>query len=331
MTLLTNKAKSLLTGGGIAAAGFAVCGAMSAAVTKKLVNTAMDRNAPLNLTQNRSRFSGSVVRATSMVEAKAAKESLEHRDSRTIEITSHDGIPLTGHWLACKSPERIILAMHGWRSSWSADFGIISDFWHQQNCSVLYAEQRGQGASGGDYMSFGLIECRDCLDWLHWINQQTGGTLPVYLAGVSMGASTVLMASALNLPENVCGILADCGYTSVHAIWKHVAEHNLHLSYNIHSPFADRLCKKKIHTGTKDYSTTEALKTNHTPVLFVHGTEDRFVPVEMTYENYQACSAPKRLFIVPGAGHGMSYFVDRPGYERETKDFWASCEKTRKP
>ena len=325
---MTNKAKTLLTGSGLAAAGLAACGALSAAVTKKLVDTAMDRSSPLDLTQDRSRFTGCGIRASSLVEAAAAKNALEQRNPQTIEITARDATPLVGHWLACKSPQRVILAMHGWRSSWSTDFGIISNFWYQQNCSVLYAEQRGQGASGGDYMAFGLMERHDCLDWLHWINRQTGESLPVYLAGVSMGASTVLMASALDLPDNVRGILADCGYTSVHAIWKHVAKNNLHLSYGIHAPFADRFCKKKIHASTKDFSTTDALKSSHVPVLFIHGTEDRFVPVEMTFENYQACNAPKRLFVVPGAGHGMSYFVDRPGYQQETKNFWSNCEQT---
>ena len=287
----------------------------------------MDRETPPDLARDRSRFTGSGIRATALEDAAAAKAALEQQPLQTIQITARDGTPLAGHWFPCETPRRVILAMHGWRSSWSADFGIISDFWNQQNCSVLYAEQRGQGASGGDYIGFGLIERHDCLDWLNWINLQTGDSLPVYLAGVSMGASTVLMASALDLPENVCGILADCGYTSVHAIWKHVAQRTLHLFYGLHASYADRLCKKKIHTGTKDYSTTEALKLSHTPVLFVHGTEDRFVPVEMTFENYQACSAPKRLFVVPGAGHGMSYFVDRPGYEQETKQFWTDCEK----
>lgn len=325
---MTHKAKTLLTGSSIAAAGLAACGALSAAVTKRLVNTAMDRSGPIDLTHTRNRFTGSGIRASALEEAVAAKDVLEHRAAKTIEITSRDGTLLVGHWVGCGAPERIILAMHGWRSSWSADFGIVSDFWHRQNCSVLYAEQRGQGSSGGEYMGFGLIERYDCIDWLRWINQNTGGNLPVYLAGVSMGASTVLMASALDLPENVRGILADCGYTSVHAIWKHVTEQNLHLLYGIHGPFADRLCKRKIHAGTKDYSTTEALKTCRVPVLFVHGTEDRFVPVGMTFENYQACRAPKRLFVVPGAGHGMSYFVDRSGYERETRSFWADCERT---
>ena len=326
MIYLTNKAKTLLTGGGIAAAGLAACSVLSAAVTKRLVDTAMDRSVPIDLTHNRSKLTGSSIRASALEEASAAKKSLEQQNGQTVRITAHDGTQLVGHWLEAEMPERIILAMHGWRSSWSSDFGIVSDFWHRQNCSVLYAEQRGQGDSGGDFMGFGLIERYDCMDWLQWINRTTGGVLPIYLAGVSMGASTVLMASALDLPENVCGILADCGYTSVHAIWKHVMEHNLHLSYGIHGPLANRMCRKKIQAGTKDFSTTEALRSCRVPVLFVHGTDDRFVPVEMTFENYQSCNAPKRLFVVPGAGHGMSYFTDRPGYERETCSFWGDCE-----
>ena len=331
MPHLTHNTKNLLTGSGLAAAGLAVCGAISASVTKKLVDTAMDRRGPIDLNRGRSRLAGSRVRATALEEATAAKAALERRNLRTVSITARDGTPLVGHWLECKTPRRVILAMHGWRSSWSTDFGIISDFWYRQNCSVLYAEQRGQGASGGEYMGFGLTERYDCLDWLNRITELTGGSLPIYLAGVSMGATTVLMASALELPGSVCGILADCGYTSVHAIWKHVAEHNLHLSYGLRAPYADRLCRKKIRAGTREYSTTEALKTGHTPVLFVHGTEDRFVPMEMTFENYQACRAPKRLFIVPGAGHGMSYFLDRAGYQAETLRFWAECEKNFRP
>ena len=58
------------------------------------------------------------------------------------------------------------------------------------------------------------------------------------------------------------------------------------------------------------------------PVLFVHGTDDKFVPVEMTYENYKACAAPKRLLIVPGAEHGMSYLINREEYQKTVLNFW---------
>ena len=61
-------------------------------------------------------------------------------------------------------------------------------------------------------------------------------------------------------------------------------------------------------------------------MLFVHGTDDKFVPIEMTYENYKACAAPRRLFIVPGAEHGMSYLTDTLGYENALQSFWADFD-----
>ena len=70
------------------------------------------------------------------------------------------------------------------------------------------------------------------------------------------------------------------------------------------------------------YSTIDAMKKCKTPVLFIHGSSDRFVPIEMTYENYRACASEKRLFVVPFASHGMSYFDDKIGYEREVLDFF---------
>ena len=58
------------------------------------------------------------------------------------------------------------------------------------------------------------------------------------------------------------------------------------------------------------------------PILFIHGTDDKFVPVRMTYENYKACNAPKELLVVPGAEHGMSYFTDKATYEETVLKFW---------
>ena len=42
----------------------------------------------------------------------------------------------------------------------------------------------------------------------------------------------------------------------------------------------------------------------------------------MTLQNYRACKAPCRLLIVSGAEHGVSYLVDREGYEAAVKEFW---------
>lgn len=315
--------KKILIGSSLVMGTLAAAGAFSYAITKKLVEIALDRKEDETVEESKRQIAGSPeISAFTKVRENAA-EKLEGSSLDTVEITAQDGIKLVGHLHFCKNAKRIIIAMHGWRSSWARDFGLIADFFYDNDCHVLYVEQRGQNNSGGDYMGFGLTERYDCLEWANWISTQEYGELPIYLCGVSMGASTVLMAAGFELPPTVHGIIADCGYTSPHAIWKHVVENNLRLYYDdMMSSIADEMCRAKIQIGSKDYSCPDALAECKVPVLFIHGTDDDFVPVEMTYENYKACTSQKRLLIVPGAGHGMSYVIDRKSYEQEVKQFW---------
>lgn len=321
--------KQLLIGSGAAVAGAVALGVVSQSITGFLMKVALDRDLPKvrNLEKARVQLSG-IAGLDSFLELRSrAGKCLEQKHCKEIHIHSYDGVELVGHWRPHPHGERIILAMHGWRSSWSGDFGMIADFWYANRCSVLYAEQRGQNNSGGACMGFGLLERFDCREWLNWICGQNEENLPVYLAGVSMGAATVLMAAGLDLPGNVRGVIADCAFTSPEAIWMHVARNNLHLSYGVRKLAVNEICKKRIQSGAGEYSTLDALKQCKIPVLFIHGTDDHFVPVEMTYENYKVCSAPKRLFVVPGADHGMSYVVNQTGYQAAIKDFWDFCER----
>ncbi len=292
---------------------------------KKLIEIALDRKLPKEIEKNKDKISGSSGLSDIAELIKVCSANLESKNLKTVNIQSEDGLNLVGHLYIPENPERIIIAMHGWRSSWSQDFGGIADFWFQNGCAVLFAEQRGQGDSEGEYMGFGMLERHDCLLWVNWVNEHIK-RLPIYLAGVSMGATTVLMTAGAELPGRVKGIMADCGFTSPEAIWKHVAESNLHIPYGLYSAIANEICRKKINIKSNDYSSVEALKNAKIPILFIHGTDDTFVPVEMTYENYKACASEKRLLIVPGAEHGMSYLIDKKGYEQTVQSFWSEFD-----
>ena len=243
---MKNVKRNILIGLGATSISAAIYSGITYYLTKNLVEMALDINAPKNIKKGKERISG--IRGFSKItsELKEFAVDLENAGCESIEIISHDGIRLVGHWYECENAKRVIIAMHGWRSSWSMDFGAISSFWHKNGCSVLYAEQRGQNNSGGDYMSFGLLERYDCLDWIYWVSERTQGLLPIYLGGISMGATTVLMTSGLDLPDNVHGVVADCAFTSPKAIWKYVVEKNLHLPYGLYSSIADDFCRKKI-------------------------------------------------------------------------------------
>ena len=319
--------KKILIGAGTAATGIGMLSAISHSISKKLMELALDREAPKAMSKKKEKLKGSKEVIEYMEDLSASADKLKSGQYEDVTTTSQDGLCLVGHWRTCENPKRVIIAMHGWRSSWDKDFGTIADFWRDNGCDVLYAEQRGQGESDGDYMGFGLLERYDCKSWIDWVNQRTDGTLPIYLGGVSMGATTVLMAAGMELPSNVKGIVADCGFTSPHAIWKHVVENNLRIPYRLHEAAISDLCKKKIQMSGEEYSTLDAMKACTVPVLFIHGTDDKFVPIEMTYENYKACRAPKQLVVVPGAGHGMSHFVDRERYESAIRDFWNAYDE----
>ena len=295
-------------------------------VANKLLKLALGRDTPNNLEKNKKKASGSGVHLEVLKEMRPLAEKLENSDCEKVEIMAHDGIMLTGHYHHCENPKRILIAMHGWRSSWSRDFGGIADFWHNNHCELLYVEQRGQNASEGEYMGFGVIERYDCKKWVEYVNERTEGELPIYLVGVSMGAATVLMASSLELPTSVHGIMADCGFTSPKAIWKHVVQNNMHIPYGLVASRIDR-SYKKIASEESSYSCEQALKECRIPVMFVHGSDDTFVPVEMTYANYKACASEKDLLIIPGAEHGMSYFVDPKKYEKKIKEFWKKYDE----
>ena len=298
------KASEKITLSLIAAASI---GCLSAYVTTKcLVDTALDRKMPTIMKRSGKAISGSKSKKTDKYREMRheAEERFKEVESKweTVGIESFDGEKLVGHLLKVDEPKRLIIAVHGWRSSPAHDFAYVSEFWRQEGCDILFIEQRGQGESGGEHMGFGLTERYDCKFWAEWAAENFD--LPIYLSGVSMGGATVLMASDLWLPEKVNGIIADCGFTSPDAIWRHVVKNNLHLGFRLKSLIANSICKHKLGMGSSSCTTVDSLKRAKVPVLFIHGSDDKFVPVEMTYENYKACRSEKRLLIVPARGMG---------------------------
>ena len=313
--------KKWLMGAGV---GLAAVSAASYALTRELVSVAVDRDCTRPVMEKaRRKFARENAQFVAHMDRMALK--LRRAPTEIVRISARDGAPLVGHWYPCENARRILVAMHGWRSRWDQSFGLVADFLHKNNCSVLYAEQRCHGQSGGEYMGLGALERYDCQSWASWAAEKS--RLPIYLAGVSMGATTVLMAAGLPLPAQVRGIIADCGFTSPEAIGRFVVKNNLHLSYAHRAAVADALCRRKNQVGLRGTSAVEALKKNRLPVLLIHGAEDSIVPVSMSYENYRACVGPKELLIVPGADHGMSYFVDKARYENTMKSFWEKYDQ----
>ena len=169
-------------------------------------------------------------------------------------------------------------------------------------------------------MTFCVRESQDVRSWIALDNPEFGPE-PVILGGVSMGATTVLMAAGGPLPENVRGIMADCGFSSPWEILAAVAKRRAHLPAFPLLYLVNFWCRLLAGFDGKEASTVQAMSRNRLPVFLAHGQADDFVPWTMTQAAYDAAPCEKELLLVPGAGHGRSYLVDRERYLQMLENF----------
>ena len=236
-------------------------------------------------------------------------------------ITSFDGLKLYGRYFEYAPGAPIELMFHGYRGSAERDLsgGVRRCF--RLGHSVLLVDQRCSGKSGGNVITFGINEHRDCLAWLKKMHERFGNDARIILTGISMGAATVMMAAGKPLPENVIGVLADCGYSSAKDIIKVVIK-QMGLPPALSYPFVKLGARLYGHFDLEETSPVEAMQNCKVPVIFFHGEDDAYVPCEMSRINYDACVSRKMLVTVPGAGHGLSYPIDKERYLNAMKEFF---------
>lgn len=240
-----------------------------------------------------------------------------------VYIKSFDGLTLHAKYFEYEPNAVVEIMFHGYRGSAERDLsgGIQRCF--ALGRSVLLVDQRTSCGSEGNVISFGINEHKDCLSWIDFALKKFGPDVKIVLTGISMGASTVLMAAGKELPSNVVGVLADCGYSSPKEIIKKCSK-DLKLPSNLIYPFIKLGAKIFGHFDLEEYTPLEAMKTCKLPIIFFHGEDDAFVPCYMSRETYAACTSPKRIVTVKGAGHGLVYLVDNEAYFNAVTDFFTS-------
>ena len=238
-----------------------------------------------------------------------------------LEITAFDGLKLHGKYYEYAPGAPVELMFHGYRGGAERDLsgGVYRCFRCGRNALVV--DQRCSGKSGGHVITFGMKEHRDCLSWVDFAVKKFGPQVKIILTGISMGASTVVMAGGRELPSNVIGILADCGYSTQKEIME-VVIRKMGLPPKLSYPFVRLAARIYGGFNLEEYSPMEALKTCSVPVIFFHGEDDDFVPCWMSRKMYDACPSRKALVTIPGAGHGLSFPVAPEEYLQKLGEFF---------
>jgi fermentation-respiration switch protein FrsA (DUF1100 family) len=267
-------------------------------------------------------------------------------DSQRVEdvwVDTGDGLSLHGYYVAAEAPVpagTVILA-HGYGGDGKQLARFAQMFHHRFAMNVLLPDARGYGLSQGEYIGFGWHERLDLLTWIRWVKERHAGAtvekaiagarearVPpgnIALFGLSMGASTVLMASGEALPPEVKVIIEDCGYTSAAEELGWRLKRQFHIPGRLYRQWllhaTSKVTMKKAGYRFEEASALEQVKKSRTPTLFIHGEADKFVPYSMVHTLYEACSAPKELYTVPGALHAQAYTADPETYKKRVIQF----------
>ncbi len=249
-------------------------------------------------------------------EASRLREVYPHE---RVEVKSRDGLRLVGDFYINENKtDKTVLCVHGYNSCGYSDFAPMVAPILAHGCNCLLIDQRHYGESEGSHTGFGLLERRDLPVWIDLVN----GYFPegkIVLYGVSMGAATVMLAGALDLPKTVVGIVEDCGFTSVRETFADVLKRLTRLPsfplVPLVSGLARLLLKLDLRTDARD-----AVAKAKVPMLFLHGDADAFIPASMCKALYEACGGEKYMHIYEGAAHAQSHYMRPEDYER---DFFA--------
>lgn len=247
-------------------------------------------------------------------------DSLSYKD---FYIQSFDNLKLhTSFYPAPIKSNKYVLGIHGFKSNPRKEFSPYIKFYHDKGYNVLLPDNRAHGKSEGKYIGMGVLDRLDCIDWTKFLVEHFGENIEILLHGISMGGATVLSASGeKNLPNQVKGIISDCGYTSV---WEQI---KLHITGYLHLPsfpflnICEFFCKHYAKYNFRTITPLKQVKKARIPILFIHGEKDALVPCSMAKELYSSCPSQKQLLLIPEAGHAESIAIDSKSYYKAIIDF----------
>lgn len=244
--------------------------------------------------------------------------------TEALYIKSRDGLSLCASFIGGGAGRGTVIMCHGFHGSPESDFAPEAEYLFSLGFDLLLINQRAHMKSEGKYLTFGALEKFDIADWCAMVTKRFPHR-PVILYGISMGCSSVLLASALpGMDGAVSGIIADCGYSDAVSEIAYVMRSKTHIPLFPALAMLRLCCRLRGHFSLSDCSPVRVVGNVCIPALFICGEEDRFVPIKNTTENYNAYKGEKTLLTVPRAAHASSCLADRERYNSALR---ALCEK----
>ena len=222
-------------------------------------------------------------------------------EERKAIINSFDGTELVGEQVI-QGGHRWVIIVHGYHSDHTAmyDYG---GYYFEKGYNIIYTDSRGHGNSGGKYVGMSYLEKEDIRCWIEYVLSKDNNA-EIILHGQSMGAAAILQLSDDELlAVHVKAIISESAFTSAKSYLTDKVKREVFITVFYMFGIVDVYSKLIADYYLSDANVIERVRNSVIPILYIHGTEDKIVPVENAYELYEATFGRKQLFIVENAGH----------------------------
>jgi pimeloyl-ACP methyl ester carboxylesterase len=210
------------------------------------------------------------------------------------------GVTLKGWSCVSAAPARAtIVYLHGVADNRRSATGVVQRF-VSRGFNVVAYDSRAHGESGGDACTYGFFEKQDLR-----LVIDTLGTGPVILIGTSLGAAVALQEAADD--PRVRAVVAAETFSDLRTVASERAP-VFFTKGTIDRSF--EAAEREAHFRVDEVQPEQSARRITASVLVIHGADDVETPPAHSERVYAALAGPKRLILVPGAGHNGSLRSD---------------------
>jgi len=241
-----------------------------------------------------------------------------------ISFLSHDQETELSGWVIhpVADPKMTIIFAHGYKGDRVQDnvpFLPLAKDLVERGYRIILFDFRNSGLSEGEMTTIGVKEKLDLLGAIQWVKSEYDD--PIGLLGISMGASTSILAAAED--KDVVGVVADSPFSDLRSY----LEENMPVWTNLPNfPFTPLILS--IVPMIADIDIDEASPINvldsfeHRPILFIHSKDDTAIPYTESKKMVEKNQGQFDVWLTEKADHVKSYSLYPDEYVERVDEFF---------